>query len=173
MKIDDGIRTAIRKAIDLHGNMTQFAKKMGIAHSTVLFWLSGKTAEVSGRLWAQRLRPELLPFLEGSAFAGRPLPKEFFTQASGSAAAPGVACGEWKRASEVPVGALVRFKSPDSLIGVISLASEGGGSGGAKLSVQMEFRNMGVVTASPKLAMLAFEVYDGGAWLPAGGCKTQ
>lgn len=78
MNLTPEIKEAIRKAIDLHGNVTQFAKHLGIAHSTVLFWLSGKTTEVSGRLWAQKLRPSLLPFLGASAFADRPLNKTFF-----------------------------------------------------------------------------------------------
>lgn len=78
MQITPEIMEAIKKAIDLHGNVTQFAKHLGIAHSTVLFWMSGKTTEISGRLWAQKLRPSLLPFLGPSAFDDRPLNKAFF-----------------------------------------------------------------------------------------------
>jgi len=78
MNLTPEIKEAIRKAIDLHGNVTQFAKHLGIAHSTVLFWLSGKTTQVSGRLWAQKLRPSLMPFLGASVFADRPLNKTFF-----------------------------------------------------------------------------------------------
>ena len=78
MNLTPEIKEAIKKAIDLHGNVTQFAKHLGIAHSTVLFWLSGKTTEVSGRLWAQKLRPALLPFLGATAFIDRPLNKSFF-----------------------------------------------------------------------------------------------
>ena len=78
MNLTPEIKEAIKKAIDLHGNVTQFAKHLGIAHSTVLFWLSGKTTQVSGRLWAQKLRPSLLPFLGATAFADRPLNKTFF-----------------------------------------------------------------------------------------------
>ncbi len=64
MKITPEIIHALQKSIDHHGNVTQFAKSLGIAHSTVLFWLSGKTTEINGRIWAQKLRPELAPFLE-------------------------------------------------------------------------------------------------------------
>ncbi len=64
MKITPEIIHALQKSIDHHGNVTQFAKSLGIAHSTVLFWLSGKTTEINGRIWAQKLRPELTPFLE-------------------------------------------------------------------------------------------------------------
>ncbi len=78
MNLTPEIKEAIKKAIDLHGNVTQFAKHLGIAHSTVLFWLSGKTTQVSGRLWAQKLRPSLMPFLGPSVFADRPLNKSFF-----------------------------------------------------------------------------------------------
>lgn len=64
MKITPEIIHALQKSIEHHGNVTQFAKSLGIAHSTVLFWLSGKTTEINGRIWAQKLRPELSPFLE-------------------------------------------------------------------------------------------------------------
>ena len=67
MKITPEIIHALQKSIDHHGNVTQFAKSLGIAHSTVLFWLSGKTTEINGRIWAQKLRPELTPFLEQEA----------------------------------------------------------------------------------------------------------
>lgn len=36
---------------------------MGVAHSTVFFWLSGKTENISGKLWQSRIRPVLAPFM--------------------------------------------------------------------------------------------------------------
>lgn len=64
MKITPEIINALEKSIEHHGNVTQFAKSLGIAHSTVLFWLSGKTTEINGRIWAQKIRPALMPFIE-------------------------------------------------------------------------------------------------------------
>jgi hypothetical protein len=69
MKITPEIKAAIGKAIEHYGNVTQFAKNVGLAHSTVLFWQNGKTTEVSGRVWAQKLRPALLPFMDDPTFA--------------------------------------------------------------------------------------------------------
>lgn len=71
MKITPDIRKALELAIEHHGNVTQFSKSLGIAHSTVLFWLSGKTSEINGRLWARKLRYELQPYLADGA--GKPL----------------------------------------------------------------------------------------------------
>lgn len=67
MKITQEITDALNKAIDHYGNVTQLAKHLGIAHSTILFWLSGKTNNISGQLWASKLRPALRPFLNGGS----------------------------------------------------------------------------------------------------------
>ena len=40
MKITPSIIDAINKAIVYYGNVSQVAKNMGVAHSTVLFWTS-------------------------------------------------------------------------------------------------------------------------------------
>ena len=64
MKLNDNIRDAIRKAIDYYGNTSQFAKKVGISHSTILFWLKGKTCNISGSIWDKKLRRKLRPFME-------------------------------------------------------------------------------------------------------------
>ena len=64
MKITPDIIAAINRATDYYGNVSQVAKNMGVAHSTVLFWLSGKTTSISGHLWAGKIRPVLAPFLD-------------------------------------------------------------------------------------------------------------
>lgn len=63
-KITQNMIDALEKAVDCYGNVSQLAKKMGIAHSTVLFWMSGKTRNISGRLWIEKIRPVLLPFMD-------------------------------------------------------------------------------------------------------------
>lgn len=63
MKITPQILTAVQHAVEYYGNISQVAKVMGIAHSTVFFWLNGKTESMSGKLWKSRIRPVLAPFL--------------------------------------------------------------------------------------------------------------
>ncbi|MBO4647673.1 MAG: hypothetical protein J5806_05905 [Lentisphaeria bacterium] len=63
MKLNGNILDAIRKAIDYYGNTSQFAKKVGISHSTILFWLNGKTTNISGSIWDKKLRRKLRPFM--------------------------------------------------------------------------------------------------------------
>ena len=73
MKITPQILTAVQRAVDHYGNTSQVAKAMGIAHSTVFFWLNGKTVSMSGKAWQSKIRPVLLPFLTAESSAGMPL----------------------------------------------------------------------------------------------------
>lgn len=70
MKITPQILAAVQRAVDYYGNTSQVAKAMGVAHSTVFFWLKGKTSSMSGKLWQSRIRPVLAPFLQGEPGAG-------------------------------------------------------------------------------------------------------
>ena len=63
MKLNPEILEAIRRAVDHYGNTSQFAKEIGVAHSTVLFWLSGKTANINGTIWDKRVRRVLRKFM--------------------------------------------------------------------------------------------------------------
>ncbi len=63
MKLTPEILNALRLAIEHYGNTSQFAKHVGIAHSTVLFWLSGKTSNISGHIWVSKIRRELKNFM--------------------------------------------------------------------------------------------------------------
>lgn len=87
MKITPSIAAAIRRAIDYYGNPSQLANRIGVAHSTVFFWISGKTSSISGKLWQSKIRPVLAPFMDqahgnagvmpeemGDVLAGRPSP---------------------------------------------------------------------------------------------------
>jgi len=65
-KISNEIKKALDSAIAAYGNITQLAKEMGIAHSTVLFWQNGKTKSISGQLWRTKISPILLPFMDGA-----------------------------------------------------------------------------------------------------------
>lgn len=63
MKISKEIQNAIRKASEDCGNVYQLSKKIGVSHSTVLFWLNGKTSNMSGDIWYEKLLPVIKPYL--------------------------------------------------------------------------------------------------------------
>ncbi len=71
MKVTPEILAAIDGAIEHYGNITQFAKHLGIAHSTILFWKNGKTGNISGQLWINKLRHELKPFMHAACAPDR------------------------------------------------------------------------------------------------------
>ena len=63
MKLNPEILEAIRRAVEHYGNTSQLAKEIGVAHSTVLFWLSGKTTNINGTIWKQRVQRVLRKFM--------------------------------------------------------------------------------------------------------------
>lgn len=63
MKVTPEVKNVLQRTIDAYGNVSQFAKAVGVAHSTVLFWLSGKSPNINGRVWIKKIRPAVLPFL--------------------------------------------------------------------------------------------------------------
>ena len=65
MKVTPEILDAIDRASDYYGNITLLAQNLGIAHSTILFWRSGKTANISGKLWIEKIHQKLKPFMPG------------------------------------------------------------------------------------------------------------
>ena len=67
MKLNPEILEAIQRAVDHYGNTSQFAKEIGVAHSTVLFWLSGKTTNINGTIWDKRVRRVLRKFMPASS----------------------------------------------------------------------------------------------------------
>ena len=63
MKVTPEVKNVLQRTIEAYGNVSQFAKAVGVAHSTVLFWLSGKSPNINGRVWIKKIRPAVLPFL--------------------------------------------------------------------------------------------------------------
>ena len=63
MKLNPDILNAMHAAIDHYGNSAQFAKNIGVAHSTVIFWIKGKTHNISGSVWDKKLRKVLAKFM--------------------------------------------------------------------------------------------------------------
>ncbi len=70
MKLTPELLSALQRAIEHYGNTSQFAKHLGIAHSTVLFWLNGKTSNISGHIWISKMRRELRPYMNGRYNSG-------------------------------------------------------------------------------------------------------
>lgn len=111
MKITPQILTAVQRAVDHYGNTSQVAKAMGVAHSTVFFWLNGKTVSMSGKSWQSKIRPVLLPFLTAESSAGTPLILQeetgrYLAKNGGCGLAANENCIPEEKAEQLPV---VRF----------------------------------------------------------------
>lgn len=61
--IDDGIRAALRDAALEYGSVLKLSKKLGVSHSTVLFWGSGRTRCIDGDVWRYKVYPALEGYL--------------------------------------------------------------------------------------------------------------
>ncbi len=62
MKITPEIRELLQRALDYYGNTAQLAELFDVAHSTVYFWVRGKTDSISGKIWNDKVRPVLEEF---------------------------------------------------------------------------------------------------------------
>lgn len=63
------IQSALDKLIQQQGSVYKLARELGVAHSTILFWKSGKTTKISAQLWQNKLKFLLRPFLTDSSSA--------------------------------------------------------------------------------------------------------
>jgi len=63
MKITQEILDAISRAAEQYGNVSELAKAMGVAHSTIIFWRRGQTASMSAKLWNTKVKDVLAPFM--------------------------------------------------------------------------------------------------------------
>ena len=61
--IDHVIRKSLAEAVEGNGGLLAFSRRIGVAHSTVLFWLTGKTKSINSDLWRVRVYPEIESFL--------------------------------------------------------------------------------------------------------------
>ena len=163
MKITPDIKESIKKAIDLHGNVTLFAKHLSIAHSTVLFWLSGKTTEISGKVWAQKLRPALVPWLQENLIRDQ----EMFRRAI-----PPLTAGytPFEFMAEVPMGHVVRTRGSQRVVGVTNYVFLNNNE--LQIGISESFgSDKGVSQYNAKLAIVLLEVLIDGEWRPAGRKK--
>ena len=65
MVITDAIRDAIRAAIEKSGSSLCFARSIGVSHTTVSYWLKGRTRKINSNVW-QNLLPVISEFLDSS-----------------------------------------------------------------------------------------------------------
>lgn len=63
MLVTPMVKEILRTASNYYGNPASLAKMIGVAHSTVFFWLNGKTESISGSVWNKKVCPVLIPFM--------------------------------------------------------------------------------------------------------------
>lgn len=62
-QIDGVIRKSLKDAVAYYGGFLGVSRRLGISHSTVVFWISGKTKHINSDLWRGRVYYLLEPFL--------------------------------------------------------------------------------------------------------------
>ena len=60
MVINDTIRQAIAAAIEQSGSALSFARSVGVSHTTVAYWLKGRTRKINATIWNN-----LFPLISG------------------------------------------------------------------------------------------------------------
>lgn len=65
MVITDSIRKAIQAAIAKSGSSLSFSRSIGVSHTTVSYWLNGRTRKINANLW-QIMLPLISEFLTPS-----------------------------------------------------------------------------------------------------------
>lgn len=63
MTVSPPIKDALKRAANYYGNTATLAKTIGVAHSTVFFWLNGKTEKISASVWNLKVIPVIAPFM--------------------------------------------------------------------------------------------------------------
>ena len=71
MVITDAIKDAIRAAIEKSGSLLCFSRSVGVAHTTVSYWLNGRTRKINSYVW-QNLLPVISEFLDSSKSVSYP-----------------------------------------------------------------------------------------------------
>ena len=75
MVITESIQKAIQSAIDKCGSLLSFSRSVGVSHTTVSYWLNGRTRKINSTVW-DNLHPLIREFLEpgsvGSAYPSEP-----------------------------------------------------------------------------------------------------
>ena len=65
MVITESIRNAIQAAVTKSGSLLSFSHSVGISHTTVSYWLNGRTRKINSTVW-QSLLPMISEYLDPS-----------------------------------------------------------------------------------------------------------
>ncbi|MBQ7731889.1 MAG: hypothetical protein IJT68_08645 [Lentisphaeria bacterium] len=63
MVITESIQKAIQSAIDKCGSLLSFSRSVGVSHTTVAYWLNGRTRKINSTVW-DNLHPLIQEYLE-------------------------------------------------------------------------------------------------------------
>lgn len=63
MVITESIQKAIQSAIEKCGSLLSFSRSVGVSHTTVAYWLSGRTRKINSTVW-DNLLPMIREFME-------------------------------------------------------------------------------------------------------------
>lgn len=66
MVITESIQKAIQSAIAKCGSLLSFSRSVGVSHTTVAFWLSGRTRKINSTVW-DNLYPLIQEYLESES----------------------------------------------------------------------------------------------------------
>ena len=66
MVITESIQKAIQSAIAKCGSLLSFSRSVGVSHTTVSFWLSGRTRKINSTVW-DNLHPLIQEYLESES----------------------------------------------------------------------------------------------------------
>ncbi|MBP5585994.1 MAG: hypothetical protein J6Y92_06540 [Lentisphaeria bacterium] len=75
MVITEAIQNAIRDAISKCGSSLSFSRLIGVSHTTVAYWLSGRTRKINSTVW-DNLLPVIREFLESGGDKSVSYPSE-------------------------------------------------------------------------------------------------
>lgn len=75
MVITEAIQNAIRAAISRCGSSLSFSRSVGVSHTTVAYWLSGRTRKINSTVW-DNLLPVIRDFMEPGGDRSVSYPRE-------------------------------------------------------------------------------------------------
>ena len=71
MVITESIQQAIQTAVEKSGSLLSFAQSVGVSHTTVAYWLNGRTRKINSTVW-QNLLPLISEYFDPSESVSYP-----------------------------------------------------------------------------------------------------
>ena len=65
MVITESIQNAIQAAVRKSGSILSFSRAIGVSHTTIAYWISGRTRKINSTAW-QNLLPHIEDYLDPS-----------------------------------------------------------------------------------------------------------